>query len=207
MDKRLCALLISLPCLLPGPTFAQGTILETAAFTWSENIGWVNWVPEFDINTSVCESVLFGYIWSENCGWLSLGDGTPADGRQYSNNSQEDFGVNQDGQGKLSGYAWGENIGWVSFPLHSEAIGSASVSIDLQSGKFSGFAWSENVGWLNFSDSMLVTDPGYLQHVKLDVDLSGLVEVHDLIRHLEQGNPCRVCRDWAFDFALRWRQD
>ena len=47
-------------------------------------------------------------------GWIHLGDGTPANGIRYQNNSASDYGVNHDGLGNLSGLAYGANIGWIN---------------------------------------------------------------------------------------------
>lgn len=200
-SQLLCILMISLFCV------ASSTIIQNGNFSWSENIGWINWNPSEEPQATICPTVLSGLVWSENCGWINLGDGKPEDGLQYSNHSAEDFGVNHDSVGNLSGYAYGENIGWINFDGSSTGGETARVTIDLETGKLKGFAWGENVGWINFTDSNVVTDPTFLLMVSLDTNGDGEINSIDLIAHIENGSPCRDCRDWASDFAARWHED
>lgn len=191
--------------VLAGCLAVAGTITESEAFVWSENIGWINWKSDEETHVAICPNVLSGFIWSENCGWINLGNGVPEDGIQYSNTSASDFGVNHDGGGNLSGLAWGENIGWINFDGSSTGGNDARVTVDLLSGRLNGFAWGENIGWINFADSAVVTDPDFLQAVSLDRNKDGVVNAEDLIQHLESGNPCRICREWALDFSVKWQ--
>jgi len=117
-------------------------------YAWSENAGWVNFLPS-DGGATVYDDHLEGFVWSENVGWIRLGGdtggGTP---NYYANDSSSNYGVNNDGAGNLSGYAWSENVGWINFyPTHSQ------VTIDPSTGDFDGYAWAENVGWIHFQNA------------------------------------------------------
>ena len=93
------------------------------------------------------EYVCSGYAYGANVGWINFGSGTAANGVYYANTSGADFGVNQDGTGRLTGYAYGANIGWINF---EGTFGNPRVN--LLTGKFSGFAYSANCGWINLGD-------------------------------------------------------
>ena len=136
-------------CALSGPT----NIDPLHKFAWSENAGWLNWR---DANGGadgvyVQPTFLFGYIWAENVGWINAGDGAPANGINYANVDDTDFGVNIDPPtGDLFGYAWGENIGWVNFDTRGTLSGwGQQAEFDFAAGRFRGYAWGENVGWIN----------------------------------------------------------
>jgi hypothetical protein len=136
-------------CLLaPAAASAATTISEPNKYAWGANIGWINWR---DANGGADGAVIgefacSGWLWGANVGWIHLGDGTPANGVQYSNTLGTDFGVNHDGTGLLRGLAWGANIGWINF----EATGNPRF--DCTTGNFSGYAWSANCGWINLGD-------------------------------------------------------
>ena len=102
------------------------------ALAWGENIGWLNFKPDYGEGVTVSASAVTGRVWSENVGWITL---SPPTG-----------GVLNDGAGHLSGYAWGENVGWLNF-----APTGGGVTINTATGQFSGFAWGENIGWLNLA--------------------------------------------------------
>jgi len=93
------------------------------------------------------EFVCSGHIWGANVGWIHLGDGTPANGHQYGNDSASDFGVNHAGLGRLRGYAYGANVGWIAF----EDQGNPRV--DLANGNLTGYAWGANIGWISLSNA------------------------------------------------------
>ncbi len=114
-----------------------GGIIDQHGLAWGENIGWVEFSPK-EAQVEVGANILSGWIRIENLGWVSLGSGRPQDGCRYSNLDRGDYGVNNDGTGKLSGWAWGETFGWISFD---------NITIDPR-GRFSGCAWSENVGYI-----------------------------------------------------------
>lgn len=145
--------------LLSG--WSDSTINDPAKFAYGANIGFIN---SRDANATadgavIGEYVCSGFAWGANVGWVQLGDGTPANGIQYLNNSAADFGVNVQGhfvsagvqQAKLRGFAYGANIGWINFEDGGNPL------INLGTGRLSGFAWGANVGWINlgtFADSV-----------------------------------------------------
>src|SRR5262245_51130194 len=128
--------------------WAATTINATNKFAYGANIGWMDWRGDANNGAVIGEYVCSGYIYSANVGWIGLGDGTPANGIQYQNNSASDHGVNHDGLGNLRGYAWGANIGWINF----ESNGAPRV--DLVTGNLSGSVYSANCGWLSLSNAL-----------------------------------------------------
>ncbi|MCX6355077.1 MAG: hypothetical protein NTZ78_09275 [Candidatus Aureabacteria bacterium] len=143
-----------------------GRIVENNNLIWGENAGWVN-LRTAHTALKIGSNILAGWIWLENCGWVCLGGGRPLERERYSNRSVYDWGINNDGQGKLAGYAWSEVTGWISFHTsHSR------VYLD-ESGQFYGYAWGENVGWMHFGPGRTVTylakaDPGPWQEIGRD---------------------------------------
>jgi hypothetical protein len=119
---------------------------------WGTNIGWVDFLPT-NGGIMVYIDHLEGYAYAENVGWIRLGTHMVGGEHTYSNTSNMDYGVNNDGSGNLSGYAWSTNTGWINFnPTHG------GVTVDMvPSGEFHGYVWSENVGWINFNNSIGVT--------------------------------------------------
>ncbi|MCX6355613.1 MAG: hypothetical protein NTZ78_12055 [Candidatus Aureabacteria bacterium] len=135
-----------------------GRIIAGHDVIWGENAGWVN-LRAAHSDLKIGSNILAGRIWFENCGWVCLGEGNPLNGERYSNRSRSDWGVNNDGQRRLSGFAWSEVTGWISF--HT---GYSRVCLD-ESGQFYGYAWGENAGWMHFGPGRSVrylakTDPG-----------------------------------------------
>jgi len=128
-------------------TLAQSNIDPDRAFSWGENIGWLNWRCDPENGVVVGAEFLSGYIWAENVGWIDLGDGNGP----YGNNDDTDFGVNILPDGDLDGFAWGENIGWVNFG--TDAVAPLQARLDFARGRFRGFAWGENIGWINLNDA------------------------------------------------------
>jgi len=136
---------------------AQTSINADHAFSWGENVGWLNWreagLPAGSAGVRVHPSFLSGYVWGENVGWISMGDGTPTTGRSYANLTGLDFGVNREtASGELSGLAWGENIGWINFSMGSLPT-SQRPRLDRVARRFRGFAYGENIGWINLDDA------------------------------------------------------
>jgi len=135
-----------------------GRIIEGNNWIWGESIGWVN-LKAIHADVKIGSNILAGWIWLENCGWVCFGEGHPLNEGRYSNRSGYDWGVNNDGQGRLSGYAWSEVTGWINFRTsHSR------VYLD-EAGQFYGYAWGENVGWMHFGPGRTVqylarADPG-----------------------------------------------
>ncbi|MBI5288504.1 MAG: hypothetical protein HY873_05985, partial [Chloroflexi bacterium] len=128
---------------------------DNSQFAWGENVGWINAEPSGPggPGMQVSGTGLTGYMYGENIGWINL---------SCTNNgtcgSTGNYGVTNDGTGKLSGYAWGENVGWISFSCQNNpgtcaSTGNYGVVIDKVTGIFSGNAYGENIGWISFSDS------------------------------------------------------
>lgn len=145
---------VALLVLVSGLTLAPSALVQAAStvdaankYAYGANIGWVDCRGDTNNGAVIGEYVCSGYLYSANVGWINLGSGSPANQIQYQNNSAGDFGVNQDGQGKLRGFAYGANVGWINF----EATGAPAV--DLLTGKFSGYAYSANCGWISLSNA------------------------------------------------------
>ena len=139
--------------LTANQAWAATTINAANKFAYSANIGWLDWRGDVADGAVIGAFVCSGSIYSANVGWISLGDGTPANGIRYQNNSGTDFGVNHDGTGNLRGYAYGANIGWLTF-TNRDASGATYVGpkVDLLTGRLSGFVWSANCGWISLSN-------------------------------------------------------
>ena len=143
-----------------------GRIIEGNNLIWGESIGWVN-LKTAHAELKIGSNILAGWVWLENCGWVCVGDGSPLDGKRYSNSGTHDFGVNNDCHGKLSGFAWSEVTGWINFRTsHSR------VYLD-ESGQFYGYAWGENVGWMHFGPGRTVqylakAHPGPWKEIKTE---------------------------------------
>jgi hypothetical protein len=128
--------------------FAATTIDAANKYAYSANIGWVGWTGDNTHGAVVGAYVCSGYIYSANVGWINLGNGSPANGIKYQNNSATDFGVNQDGLGNLRGYAYGANIGWINFE------NTGAPTINMITGQMSGYVWSANCGWISLSNAV-----------------------------------------------------
>ena len=128
-----------------------------AQYAWGENVGWLNAEPDGPDGPglTVTDGAVTGFVWAENIGWISFScDNTGSCG-------SVDFGVTNDGTGRLGGYAWGENVGWIS--LSCDNTGSCAtvdygVSIDDSTGQLFGSAWGENIGWIAFDAVPMVHD-------------------------------------------------
>ena len=135
---------------------AQGATSINSAnrFAYGANIGWVDWRGDVVSGAVISEFGCSGYIYSANVGWIHLGDGTPANGIRYANNSAADFGVNHDGSGNLRGFAYGANIGWLNF-TNRDATGATfnGPTVDLITGRLSGYVYGANVGWISLSNA------------------------------------------------------
>ena len=148
-------------------TLADSTINATHKYAYAANAGWINLrhdQPSPPGGVVFGEYVLSGNAYGANFGWINFGNGTPANGVRYQNNSATDFGVNHDGLGNLSGYAHGANIGWINFgwnPGHADR-----PRVNLATGSFSGYAYGANFGWISLdtihsdlkTDAMRCTD-------------------------------------------------
>jgi hypothetical protein len=120
---------------------------DDSRYSYSENLGWINFEPSLGSGVTITDSAVEGYAWGENIGWINL---SPIN---YG-------GVFNDGSGNLFGYAWGENAGWISFSCSNSDTCSTvdyGVAIDPATGEFSGKAWGENIGWIMFSSTGAVS--------------------------------------------------
>lgn len=147
--------------LHPFQSHAQpSTIRLGEQFAWSANTGWLDFIPHrpnYGDGVRVYDRFLSGSVWSANIGWINFGDGTPDNGFSYANNSNSDYGVNQDGIGNLSGLAWSANTGWINFGW-ADLANPNRPRFDLTTGGFTGYAWSANLGWINLNTGILRTD-------------------------------------------------
>ncbi|MGZ5528549.1 MAG: thrombospondin type 3 repeat-containing protein [Limisphaerales bacterium] len=126
---------------------AASTIDSANRYAYGANIGWLDCLADTSNGAVIGEYVCSGYIYSANVGWINLGNGAPANGIYYQNDSSSDFGVNQDGLGNLRGYAYGANIGWIAFETNG------APNVDLLTGNLSGNVWSANCGWISLSNA------------------------------------------------------
>jgi hypothetical protein len=145
-----------------------GTTIDASRYAaYGANVGWLNARGDVEHGAVIGQSFCTGSLWSANCGWIGLGMG-PTNGWRYGNAAGADWGVNHDGEGRLSGYAYGANIGWITF---EQTRGCPRV--DLRSGVLSGFAWGANVGWISLSNAS-----AYVQTTALstgpDADADGI---------------------------------
>ena len=133
---------------------AQSTINSPNRYAYAGNLGWADARGDTTNGVVVGEYVCSGYAYGANVGWINFGSGAATNGVYYSNTSATDFGINQDGTGRLRGYAYGANIGWINF----EDTGNPVVN--LTNGQLSGYAYSANCGWINLGQftQAVVTD-------------------------------------------------
>jgi len=172
---RVAAMCLAL-CI--GCAFADTTIDPSHQYAYGANVGWINMRGDVTEGAMIGQYYCTGYVWSANCGWICMGNG-PTNGWQYGNASAGDFGVNHDGQGRLTGRAYGQNIGWVTF---EQTHGRPRV--DLHSGILSGSAYGANVGWIGFSNAH-----AYVRSDTLDAgpdsDLDDLADAYEY-RHTNE---------------------
>lgn len=126
---------------------AESTVDPGHSYAWGPNVGWIQARGDDAHGAVIGASYCTGYLWSANCGWVGLGNG-PTNGWRYSNSSVMDWGVNHDGEGRLSGFAYGANLGWLAFDQTN-----GQPRIDLRTGAMSGFIWGANIGWIGLSNS------------------------------------------------------
>jgi len=151
LHPRLCAG-FAIVCIL----FLSPSLDAATKFAWSGNAGWIDFAPSADIQVQAGPGYLEGYAYATNFGWIHFGDGSPANGTEYSNSSGADFGVNHSGTGELSGLAYSGNIGWINFSW-ATPNNPLRPRIDLVTGQASGYAYAANVGWINLEN---LTMPG-----------------------------------------------
>jgi len=158
----------------------QSTLGEGDSYLWSGNLGWIEGThnrPSSGDGFRFGEFACAGYLWSANTGWIHCGDGTPADGIQYANNSNTDYGVNHVGTGELSGLAWSPNTGWINFGWWTlEPTNPNRPRVDLLTGNFSGYVWGANTGWINLGTGILKTD----SMIIVDSDNDGISDAWEI---------------------------
>ena len=178
MNKNILILLTLIG--LAGASPAATTINAVNKFSYGANIGWMDWRGDVADGVVIGAFVCSGKIYAANVGWISLGDGTPANGVRYGNNTGADFSVNHDGTGTLSGYAYSANVGWLTF-TNRAADGTAysGPRVDLFSGRLSGFIWSANCGWISLNNAQ-----GFVQTDTInygpDTDGDGIPDMWEL---------------------------
>ena len=125
----IASLLLTVAAVVPCAAENTDPDGDGSQYAYGENVGWLNAEPLGNGGPGVLvdDFELTGWIWGENVGWVSLSC------KNTLTCGAEDFGVRNDGQGRLSGLAWAENIGWVNFAPHF-----AGVSIDPATGVFAG---------------------------------------------------------------------
>jgi hypothetical protein len=148
-SKLLISMLLSI-LTYTNTISANTTINETNLYAYSANAGWINMRGDTTNGVVIGQSYCSGYAWSANCGWISFGN-TPTNGWHYSNASQDDWGVNHDGEGNLTGYAYSANIGWINL---EQTYGNPQI--DLTSGDLSGYIYSANIGWISLNNAQAV---------------------------------------------------
>ena len=201
-----------------SPVRAATTIDPINKYAYGANLGWTDWTGDTANGAVIGQYVCSGYIYSANVGWINLGSGSPTNGIYYQNLSANDFGVNQDGLGKLSGYAYGANIGWINFETNG------GPRINMITGQFSGYVWSANCGWISLSNAVayVQTDtisPGALASDGLpmawllqnfgttnvdanaDPDHDGMSNMQEYLAGTDPNNPNSVLRTTAESFA------
>jgi len=144
-----CALALALGTAVaaltaPGLALADNVnpMNDDSQYAYGENMGWLNAQPQGPGGPGMLVGAfgVTGWLWSENLGWVSLSCANTASCAAVN------YGVTNDGFGRLSGFAWSETAGWINF-----SPASSAVTIDPATGIFSGSAWGENVGWITFS--------------------------------------------------------
>ncbi len=66
---------------------AESTVHSTDRYSWAPNIGWIDWRGDGTNGAIFTNTIVSGHIYGANVGWVSLGDGSPADGSLYGNDS------------------------------------------------------------------------------------------------------------------------
>jgi hypothetical protein len=134
---------------------AATSVNSANRFSYGANIAWMDWRGDVANGAIIGEFVCSGSVYSANVGWIHLGDGTPANGIRYANNSATDFGVNHDGAGNLRGFAYGANIGWLNFTNRdTSGAGYDGPKVDLLTGRLSGYVYGANIGWISLSNTL-----------------------------------------------------
>lgn len=132
-------------------SWGASTVNETWRYSYAANAGWMDWYADGTNGAVFTSTIASGSVWGANFGWISLGDGTPDSGPQYSNATSSDFGVNVDAVTDphffvLSGYAYSANAGWISFDAPDP---SDPPRIEKNTGLLRGSIYGANIGWIS----------------------------------------------------------
>ncbi len=161
-------MMVSAFSLQPSAVLHAATTIDPFnKYAWGANLGWMDWSGgsgQTATGVLISQYVCSGYIYSANVGWINLGNGSPANGIQYQNNSATDFGVNLDAFGNLRGYAYGANIGWINFETNG------APAINMITGNLSGYVWSANCGWISLSNAVAYVQTDSIQQGALAPD-------------------------------------
>ncbi len=176
MSRNTIAAALVPMCLLASASLGQSNVDAVNKYSWSENIGFMNWrdanstLSGVAVNDSL--GYLAGYVWCENVGWVHLGNGNGP----YLNTNGTNFGVNVNTTtGNLTGYAWGENVGWINFSGGAMATPAKPARFDLVDRRFRGYAWGENIGWVNLDNNSDFVSAA----CRADFDGTGFVDTDD----------------------------
>ena len=151
---------------------AETTIDPAHPHAYGANVGWVDARGDATNGAAVGRFYCTGHLYGANVGWIGLGNG-PTNGWRYGNAAADDWGVNHDGEGRLSGCAWGANVGWIVF---EQTHGQPRV--DLRTGNLSGHAWSANAGWIGLSNVQAFVRTASLDSGP-DADLDDLPDAYE----------------------------
>jgi hypothetical protein len=147
------------------------------AFVYGQSAGWINAIhnqPGYPSGLHVRDTHITGEAWGQSVGWIHFGNGSPADGIHYSNNTAADIGVNVDALGNLSGYAYGQSIGWINFGW-AAANDPDRPRINLDTGFLEGYAYGQSIGWINLGSLKL----NHLE--RPDNDFDGISDAWELL--------------------------
>ena len=178
--KIFCILICAFTTLTAARGFGATNINDANAYSWGANVGYMNWRGDGANGVVIGRYILSGYIYGANIGWISVGDGAPDNGIQYSNASATDFGVNTiadpsvPGEYYLRGFAYSANVGWINF----EETGNARVV--LSNNRLRGYAWGANIGWINLDDLNVFVQANAI-YPGDDSDGDGLVDAWEYI--------------------------
>ena len=152
---------------------ADSSFAPNHSLSWSSNLGWLDWSGDLDHGVHIDQFVCSGFIYSANVGCINLGNGLPANGMSYQNNSSSDFGVNVGPHGELTGFAYAANVGWINFSP------AGQPHLDLKTGTLGGYVYGANVGWIGLGDAANTLRIDFLDE-GTDSDGDGIPDIWEL---------------------------